>query len=84
MEYKVTSNISLDVKGYAEEALDDISTRISDTLNADYGEDVAETCFEVILVDTLDALIKEAEERRKLYLNKIRKYSLGSNVEKIV
>jgi len=84
MEYKITTNISLDTKSYADEALDDLSTRILDMLNADYGEDVAETCYEVLLVDTLDAIIKEAEELKKLYLNKIKEYSLGSNVEKIV
>lgn len=83
MEYKITTKVSLDIKTYAEEAVDDIASRILDTLNADYGGDAAETCFEVIFVDTLDALIKEAEERRKLFVNKIEKYSLGSNVEKM-
>lgn len=74
MKYTIKSAINIDAKYYAEDCLDEINERITDSLTADWGGIVATKAEDIVMIDVLKAIICKAEERIKAYEKNAEKY----------
>lgn len=62
IKYEVTKTVEVDAEGYAMDAIDEVESKLHDSLVDEYGCDIAEDVYSVAIIDVYKAIIKQAEE----------------------
>ncbi len=61
--YEVTKTIVVDVEDYAIDALDGVANALQENLAEDYGHNITEDVYGVVLMDVYRAIVKRAVEK---------------------
>lgn len=81
--YEVTKNIVVDVEDSAANVLDGVESELQNNLAEDYGCEIAEDVYEVVLTDVYKEIIKQAEKRLAETEKYLEETCKGSDVKKI-